>query len=340
MGVEMNLLVAFAIAGLASLFSPSAVVEDVHGAGATFPFPLYERWASAYKAEAGVTIRYESNGSGLGIKLVKARTVVFGGTDMPLAPAELAENGLLQFPTAIGGDVPVVNVPGIRAGDLLLDGPTLADIFLGKVARWNDPAIQKLNPNLNLPGLAISVVHRSDGSGTTFVWTDYLSKVSREWRDKLGAGTAVDWPVGVGARGNEGVASNVAQIAGAIGYVEFTYATRNRLSFTRMVNRSGKAVTPSLASFGAAAAGADWSAAPQFHLVLTDEPGDEVWPIAGATFILMPLAPRDPTASAEALKFFRWAFAKGDDIALRLNYVPMPDTAVSLIEASWSRIRS
>lgn len=326
-------------AALAALISGSALAKDIHGAGATFPFPLYERWANAYKGETGATIRYEPNGSGLGIKLIKARTVTFGGSDMPLKGDELKENGLLQFPTVVGGDVPVVNLPGVRPGGMILDGATLANIFLGKITRWNDPAIQKLNPGLKLPALAIAVVHRSDGSGTTFIWTDYLSKASVAWADNYGAGTAVDWPVGVGARGNEGVASNVAQLAGAIGYVEYTYATQNRLSHTRVVNRAGKAVAPSLESFSAAAASANWASAPDYHLVLTDQPGEAAWPIAGATFILMPINPKDPEASAEALKFFRWAYAKGDEMALRLSYVPLPDQVVGLIEAHWRQIR-
>lgn len=324
---------------LAALLPGAVHAKEIHGAGATFPFPLYERWASAYKAETGVTIRYEPNGSGLGIKLVKARSVTFGGSDMPLKAGELAEGGLLQFPTVIGGDVPVVNIPGIKAGALVLSGAALAGIYLGRITSWSDPTLQKLNPTLKLPALPITVIHRSDGSGTTFVWTDYLSKSSKEWADGIGSGIAVDWPVGVGARGNEGVASNVAQLSGAIGYVEYTYATQMHLAHTLVINRAGRAVAPSAESFRAAADSVDWAHAPLFYAVLTDQPGEMAWPIAGATFILMPKNPSDPAASADALRFFKWAYSKGDDIALRLNYVPLSDSVVSLIEASWSQIK-
>jgi len=233
----------------------------------------------------------------------------------------------------------VVNLPGIRPGQLVLDGPTLANIYLGHITKWNDPAIVKLNPGVSLPNQAIIVVHRSDGSGTTFIWVDYLSKVSPEWRDNVGAATSVDWPVGVGAKGNEGVAGNVAQTSGSIGYVEFAYALQNKLAYTRVINHAGKGVTPSIASFQAAAAGADWARAPGFYLVLTDQPAAEAWPIAGATFILMYKQPADAAASTEALKFFKWAYASGDDMARTLQYVPLPDNVVQQVQASWSQVQ-
>ena len=329
---------AIGIAAAAGLVT-AAIGAQISGAGATFPYPIYAKWAAAYQGVAGTKLNYQSIGSGGGIKQIESKTVTFGASDMPLKPEELNKYGLIQFPTVVGGDVPVVNLPGIRPGQLVLDGPTLAKIYLGHITKWNDPAIAKLNPGVNLPNQAIIVVHRSDGSGTTFIWVDYLSKVSPEWRDNVGAATSVDWPVGIGAKGNEGVAGNVAQTAGSIGYVELAYALQNKLAYTRVINRAGKAVTPSIASFQAAAGSADWAKAPGFYLVLTDQPGAEAWPIAGATFILMYKQPVDAAASAEALKFFRWAYANGDDMARSLQYVPLPDNVVKLIEASWKQIQ-
>lgn len=316
-----------------------AIAADISGAGASFPAPIYGKWANAYKGESGIGLNYQSIGSGGGIKQIKAKTVTFGASDMPLKQEELDEAGLVQFPTVLGGVVPVVNVSGVNPGDIVLDGTTLADIFLGKIANWNDAAIKKLNPSVNLPDQAIAVVHRSDGSGTTFILTNYLSKVSTEWKDRVGEATAVDWPSGIGAKGNEGVAGNVAQTAGAIGYVEYAYATQNKLSHTKMVNHDGATVAPEAKAFAAAAATADWANAPGFYLMVTDEPGAESWPISGATFILMQKTPTDAGASAAALKFFDWAYASGDDMASQLDYVPLPDNVVTLIkEKAWSQI--
>jgi phosphate transport system substrate-binding protein len=316
-----------------------AVAANISGAGATFPFPLYSKWAAAYRAQSGIGLNYQSIGSGGGIKQIKARTVTFGATDKPLTAAELNAAGLIQFPTVIGGDVPVVNVAGIKPGQLILDGPTLANIFLGKIGKWNDPAIVKLNPGVNLPNQAIVVVHRSDGSGTTYIFAHYLSKVSREWNDRVGADTAVDWPVGIGAKGNEGVAGNVSQTSGSIGYVEYAYAKQNRLAHTRMINRDGKIVSPSIQSFQAAAATANWAGTPGFGLMLTNQAGADAWPMAGATFILMYKQPSDAAASNTALKFFKWAYASGDTLATGLDYVPLPENVVQQVEASWKQVQ-
>ncbi|MBX6321758.1 MAG: phosphate ABC transporter substrate-binding protein PstS [Rhodospirillaceae bacterium] len=322
--------------GLALSLIGTAAAADISGAGATFPYPIYAKWAEAYKKETGNGLNYQSIGSGGGIKQIKARTVTFGASDMPLKPDEVQQAGLVQFPTVIGGVVPVVNLEGVAPGALVLDGPTLADIFLGKIATWDDPAIRKLNPSVKLPSQAIAVVHRSDGSGTTFIFSDYLSKVSPAWRQQVGANTALEWPVGIGAKGNEGVANNVAQTRGAIGYVEYAYAKQNSLTYTRMINRDGKAVSPTAEAFQAAAANADWARAQSFYVILTDQPGAASWPIAGATFILVYKQPDDPAATAEALKFFAWAYRNGDDMAAGLDYVPLPDNVVSLIEKTWS----
>ncbi|HEY5966251.1 MAG TPA: phosphate ABC transporter substrate-binding protein PstS [Xanthobacteraceae bacterium] len=312
-----------------------AVAIDISGAGATFPYPIYAKWADAYKKETNNGLNYQSIGSGGGIKQITAKTVTFGASDMPLKAEQLQKDGLVQFPTVLGGVVPVINVEGIKAGDVVLDGKTLADIFMGKIKTWNDPAIAKLNASVKLPSQPIVVVHRSDGSGTTFIWTDYLSKVSPEWKSKVGANTAVEWPVGIGAKGNEGVANNVGQTKGSIGYVEYAYAKQNKLTNTKVVNKDGKAVAPTAQSFMAAAANADWEGTPGFAVILTDEPGAESWPIAGATFILMHKVPQDAVAAREALKFFDWAYAKGDKMAEDLDYVPMPDKVVGAIKKAW-----
>ncbi len=337
----MKTLTGAAVAIGAAAIATAAFAADISGAGASFPNPIYTKWAAEYKSTGGGTLNYQSIGSGGGIKQIKAKTVTFGASDMPLKQEELDEAGLVQFPTVIGGVVPVVNVEGVAPGGIVLDGATLADIFLGKIANWSDPAIKKLNPDVNLPSQAIAVVHRSDGSGTTFILTDYLSKVSEQWKSNVGSATAVDWPVGIGAKGNEGVAGNVAQTAGAIGYVEYAYATQNKLSHTRMVNADGQTVAPEAAAFATAAQGADWaSAAPSFYVLLTNEPGAGSWPITGATFILMQKQPTDAAASAEALKFFDWAYTSGDDMAAKLDYVPLPDSVVALIkEKAWSQIQ-
>src|SRR5215204_2016117 len=331
-------LVTSVIAAAAALatFSIAALALDISGAGATFPYPIYAKWADTYKKETGVGLNYQSIGSGGGIKQIQAKTVTFGASDMPLKPEDLNKNRLVQFPTVMGGVVPVINVEGVRPGDLTLDGPTLAKIFLGEVKTWNDPAIAKLNPNAKLPSQAIAVVHRSDGSGTTFIFTDYLSKVSADWKTKVGANTAVEWPGGIGAKGNEGVANNVANTKGSIGYVEYAYAKQNKLTFTKMVNRDGKTVAPTSETIMASAATADWANAPGFFMILTDSSGAKSWPIAGATFILLPKEPKDPAAAAAALKFFAWAFAKGDKMAEDLDYVPMPDNVVNAIKTVWA----
>jgi len=326
------------VAGAALMCVGAAYAANITGAGATFPYPLYAKWAAAYRSETGNTLNYQSIGSGGGIKQIQSKTVTFGASDMPLSVAELNKYGMLQFPTVVGGNVPVVNIKGVAAGAMVLDGPTLAAIYLGSISNWNDPAIKKLNPTLNLPNQAIVVVHRSDGSGTTFIWVDYLSKVSPEWKSRVGVATAVAWPVGIGAKGNEGVAGNVAQTSGAIGYVEYAYAKQTKLAHTRVINSSGKVVSPSIESFQAAAAGADWAKAPGYNLVITNSPAADAWPIAGATFIIMYKKPKDAGDSTEALKFFKWAYAKGDDMAKALDYVPMPDNVVDMMQASWKQI--
>jgi phosphate transport system substrate-binding protein len=327
---------AAAAAAISLITGHAAGAVDISGAGATFPFPVYAKWADAYKKETGNGLNYQSIGSGGGIKQIKAKTVTFGATDKPLEAAELADSGLVQFPTVVGGDVPVVNLDGIKPGELVLDGPALAKIFLGEITSWDDPAIKKLNPKAKLPSQAIVVVHRSDGSGTTFIWTDYLSKVSDDWKSKVGASTAVEWPVGLGAKGNEGVANNVTQTKGAIGYLEYAYVKQNNLTYVDIINKSGKPVAPSAESFQAAAANADWANSPGFYQILTDEPGPKSWPVSGATFILIPKAPNDPAAAAEALKFFGWAYEKGGKMAEELDYVPLPKTVVALIKKSWA----
>src|SRR6476660_9907310 len=325
-----------AAGAIAAAIAYPAIAIDISGAGATFPYPIYAKWADAYKKETGSGLNYQSIGSGGGIKQITAKTVTFGATDMPLKPEQLAKDGLVQFPTVSGGDIPVVNLQDIKSGDLKLDGPTLAKIFLGEIKAWNDPAIQKLNPSAKLPSQAIVVVHRSDGSGTTFIWTDYLSKVSADWKSKVGANTSVEWPVGIGAKGNEGVANNVANTKGSIGYVETAYAKQNNLTTTNLANKDGKVVAPTSESIMAAAASADWSNAPGFYLILTDSAGEKSWPIAGATFILLPKQPKDPAATGEALKFFAWSYAKGGKMAEELDYVPMPAKVVKDIEGSWA----
>jgi phosphate transport system substrate-binding protein len=326
-------IAAFAICGA---IATGAQAADISGAGATFPYPLYAKWADTYKKETGIGLNYQSIGSGGGIKQIQQKTVTFGASDMPLEPKELAKSGLVQFPTVIGGVVPVVNLDGVKPNELVLDGPTLANIFLGKVAKWDDPAIQKLNPNLKLPSNAIAVVHRSDGSGTTFIFTNYLSKVSQDWADNVGASTSVQWAVGIGAKGNEGVANNVIQTKGAIGYVEYAYAKENNMTSISMINKDGKVVVPIAAAFQAAAASADWEKADSYYVILTDEPGAASWPIAGATFILMYQQPPNVDNTAAALKFFDWAYAQGGKMAEDLDYVPLPKNVVDQIRSMWA----
>ena len=316
--------------------STSAFAAEITGAGATFPYPVYSKWADAYKKETGSELNYQSIGSGAGIEQIRSKTVTFGASDMPLEPAQLEKDGLIQWPMVMGAIVPVVNLEGVKPGELVFDGETLAEIFLGKITKWNDPAIKKLNPKASLPSTAITVVHRSDGSGTTFNFTDYLSKASPDWKAKVGSGTAVEWPAGVGAKGNEGVSANVGQQKNSIGYVEYAYAKQNKLTYTAVVNKAGKTVQPTVAAFQAAASNADWAKAPGYYLILTNQPGEASWPITAATFILMHKEPPDKAASAAALKFFKWAFVKGDKMAEDLDYIPMPEPVVKLIEKTWS----
>jgi len=330
------LKIAAAAGALAAATTIAAIAADISGAGATFPYPIYAKWADTYKKETGVGLNYQSIGSGGGIKQIQAKTVTFGASDMPLKADELQKAGLVQFPTVLGGVVPVVNLDGVAPGDITIDGPTLAKIFLGEVKTWNDPTIQKLNPSVKLPSQAIAVVHRSDGSGTTFIFTDYLSKTSADWKSKVGANTAVEWPVGIGAKGNEGVANNVAQTKGSIGYVEYAFAKQNKLTSTKLVNKDGKAVAPTADAFQAAAASADWNGTPGFGVILTNEAGANSWPISGATFILIHKQPQDPVAAGEALKFFAWAYAKGGKMAEDLDYVPLPAKVVAAIQKVWA----
>ena len=332
----MRFLKTLVAAGLVAA-STSAFAADISGAGATFPYPVYAKWAEAYKKETGNGLNYQSIGSGGGIKQITARTVTFGASDRPLKPEALDKAGLIQFPTVMGGIVPVVNLDGVKSGDLTLDGPTLARIYLGEIKTWDDAAIKKLNPDAKLPSQAIALVHRSDGSGTTFIFTNYLSKVSADWKSKVGNSTAVEWPAGIGAKGNEGVANNVKQTKGSIGYVETAYAKQNKLTTTRLVNKSGKPVAASPETIAAAAAGADWAHAPGFYMILTDEAGDKAWPIAGATFILLPKQPKVAADAAVALNFFAWAYKSGDTMAADLDYVPMPDSVVKTIEQTWAK---
>ena len=337
---QFKKLLAGVIAFTAAAGVTTAVLAvDISGAGATFPFPIYAKWAAAYKSATGNGLNYQSIGSGGGIAQITAKTVTFGASDMPMTPAELEKNGLIMFPTVVGSEVIVYNLPGVPSNTLVLDGPTLANIYLGKIKAWNDPAIKKLNPTANLPATAIAVVHRSDGSGTTFIFANYLSKVSKEWSDKVGAATSVDWPVGIGAKGNEGVAGNVGQTAGSIGYVEYAYAEQNKLAYTRLVNRDGQIVSPTMETFQAAAANADWDHADHFYMILTDQPGAKTWPIENPTFILIHKNPPNVAASTEALKFFKWAYANGDKMAIDLDYIPLPDSVVQKIQASWKQVQ-
>jgi phosphate transport system substrate-binding protein len=335
METTMNFMKAIVAAGLVAA-STSAFAADITGAGATFPFPLYSKWADAYKKETGNGLNYQSIGSGAGIKQIVAKTVTFGASDMPLKPEQLEKEGMIQWPQAMGALVPVMNLEGIKPGEMVFTGELLGDIYLGKVKTWNDPAIAKLNPKLKLPSAAITVVRRSDGSGTTFIWTDYLSKTNAEWKTKAGAGTAVEWPTGVGAKGNEGVAGNVSQTKNSIGYVEYAYAKQNKLTYGAMINKAGKTVQPVIASFQAAAANADWAGSKNYYVILTDQPGEASWPITGATFILMHKDPADKAAAKEAIKFFTWAFEKGDKMAEELDYIPMPANVVKQVEKTWS----
>ncbi|MBM3651181.1 MAG: phosphate ABC transporter substrate-binding protein PstS [Alphaproteobacteria bacterium] len=329
--------VRIVLASVVLALSPMAVrAVDISGAGATFPYPVYAKWADVYKKETGIGINYQSIGSGGGIKQIKARTVTFGATDAPLSGKDLEASGLVQFPLVMGAIVPVVNLPGIKPGELVLDGPTLAKIYLGEIKRWDDPAIAALNAGLKLPRFAIAPIRRSDGSGTTFNFAYYLAEATPAWKTRVGVATALQWPVGIGAKGNEGVANNVVNTRGAIGYVENAYAKQNKLTFTRMVNKAGKTVEPTNAAFQAAAANADWSAQPGFGVILANQPGDQSWPMTAATWILLHKQPQDAHAAAAALRFFAWAYTKGDEMAEALDYVPVPDKVVADVLRMWS----
>jgi phosphate transport system substrate-binding protein len=323
------------LAAAALAFGACAHAADITGAGATFPYPIYAKWADAYKQKTGTGMNYQSIGSGGGIAQIKAKTVDFGASDMPLKADDLEKSGLMQFPAVIGGVVPIVNIEGVKPGELRFTGPVLADIYLGKIKSWNDKAIAELNPGVKLPAGAITVVRRSDGSGTTFLWTDYLSKVSPEWKSKVGASTAVSWPEGVGGKGNEGVAAYVQRIKGSIGYVEYAYAKRNKMTHAAVQNRDGQFVQPDDSTFQAAAAGADWKGTPGFGAILTDQPGKSSWPITGASFILLQTRQDKPQNAVETMKFFEWAFRSGQAMAAELDYVPLPEPLVRQIAEAW-----
>jgi phosphate transport system substrate-binding protein len=328
-----HLFVSIAVA--VSSVAATAQAANITGAGATFPYPVYAKWAEMYKAQTGNGLNYQSVGSGAGIKQIKARTVDFGASDMPLPAAELNAAGLFQFPAIMGGVVPIVNLPGTTPGQLKLTGAVLADIFLGKIKMWNAPQIAALNPGVKLPATEITVVRRADSSGTSFLWTDYLSQVSPEWKQKIGAGTAVKWAVGVGGKGNEGVAANVQRIKGSIGYVEWAYAKKNRMQHTQLQNREGVFLQPDDDAFKAAAAGANWAGTPGFAVVLTNQPGKASWPVTGASYILLHKSQADSAKGKEVLKFFDWAYKHGDAAAAELDYVPMPDTVTKLVQDAW-----
>ena len=323
---------------LAVSLSMNAQAGDATGAGASFPAPVYAKWADAYHKATGNKINYQSIGSGGGIKQITAKTVDFGASDMPLKPDVLEKDGLVQFPTVIGGVVPVVNLAGFKSGQLKLTGAVLADIYLGKINKWNDKAITELNPDLSLPDQAIGVVRRADGSGTTFIFSNYLSKVSADWKQKVGEGTALQWPVGLGGKGNEGVSAFVQRLAGSIGYVEYAYAKQNNLTYVALKNAAGNYVVPSENSFKASAADANWNKS-AFAEILTEQAGKEAWPISGATFILMHKVEDKPVQAAEVLKFFEWAYKNGDQMAAGLDYVPLPESLVKLIQSSWAQIK-
>ena len=317
--------------------SPAMAQQEATGAGASFPAPLYSKWAADYNKATGVKINYQSVGSGAGLRQIEAKTVDFGASDAPLKDEDLAKKGLVQFPTVIGGVVPVVNIPGINPGQLKLSGKVLGDIYLGKVTQWNDPAIAALNPGVKLPEAAIAPVRRADGSGTSFIFTNYLSKVNPEWKEKVGEGTAVNWPIGAGGKGNEGVAAFVGRLANSIGYVEYAYVKQNKLNYVQLQNAEGAFVSPDDDAFKAAAAGADWSKS--FYQILTNQPGKASWPITGATFILMHKSQDKPQQASATLKFFDWAYQTGDKTAADLDYVPMPDSVKRVIVKSWDEIK-
>ena len=332
----MNVGQRIAVAVIGVCIGIAANAADISGAGATFPYPIYAKWADAYKKLTGVGLNYQSIGSGGGIKQIKAKTVTFGASDMPLKPEDLKAAGLLQFPMIIGGVVPVVNLKGIAPGQLHLDGATIASIYLGEIAKWDDPRIKKLNPNVALPATAIAPVYRSDGSGTNFLFSDYLSKESPKFASSIGANTAVEWPKGIGAKGNEGVANMTSQTDGAIGYIEYAYAKQNKMTYAMLTNKAGAAVAPGAESFQAAAANADWVKADSYYLILTDQAGAKSWPITGASFILLYKDPPDPAAVKEALKFYGWAYKDGAQMASELDYVPLPASLIAQVKKTWA----
>jgi len=327
--------------GAALLVAGATVAQaaTISGAGATFPAPVYAKWAETYKAQTGNALNYQAIGSGGGIKQITAGTVDFGASDKPMKPDDLATNGLVMFPTVVGGVVPVVNLPGIKSGQVKLTGAQVADIYRGVIKKWNDPLLAKTNPGVALPNLPITVVHRSDGSGTTFLFTSYLSLKAAHWAQQVGGNDSVQWPTGIGGKGNDGVAAFVRQTAGAIGYVEYAYAKQNGLTYTLLQNKAGKFVTPAAENFAAAAAGAKWQSAPGFYLLLLDQPAPEAWPITGATFILVHAKQENPAKGAEVLKFFDWAYKNGDGAAGQLDYVPLPASVKDLIRRSWSKVK-
>jgi phosphate transport system substrate-binding protein len=330
-----QLLTSFVVGASAAMAFTTALAADMTGAGATFPYPIYAKWAESYKASSGNGLNYQSIGSGAGIKQIKAKTVDFGASDMPLKAEELDADGLMQFPAIMGGVVTVVNLDGIAPGQLKLTGSVVADIYLGKITKWNDAAITALNPGVKLPATEITVVHRADGSGTSFLFTDYLSKTNAEFKTKIGAGTAVKWATGVGGKGNEGVAANVQRIKGAIGYVEWAFAKKNKIAHTQLKNKDGVYVQPDDDNFKAAAANAEWTKTPGFGVVLTDQAGKASWPITGVSFILMHKQQADAAKGKEVVKFFDWAFKNGGAAAAELDYVPLPPAVVKLVEESW-----
>jgi len=337
MSKRIVFLAAVALLSLGAVVPSQAEVNQINGAGATFPYPIYAKWADAYHKATGIQLNYQSIGSGGGVRQIKQNTVDFGASDAPMKPEELDKYGMIQWPQVMGGVVPVVNLPGIGSGEIRLDGTTLADIFLGRIKKWNDKRIAALNPGVNLPAKAITVVHRSDGSGTTFIFTNYLTKVSPTWAKDVGGAKAVSWPAGVGGKGNEGVASYVKRIKGAIGYVEYAYALQNKMTYTLLRNKSGNYVAPTSANFQAAAAGAEWGKARHYYLILTDQPGAKAWPITGASFIIVYAKAKQPEHTAAVLKFFDWCFHHGQKMADALDYVPMPDKVVKMVETTWAK---
>jgi phosphate transport system substrate-binding protein len=327
---------AVATVGLA-LCATVAFGQEITGAGSSFAAPIYSKWADAYNKTSGVKLNYQSIGSGAGLKQIRAKTVDFGASDMPLTDEDLKKDGLMQFPTVVGGVIPVVNIKGMAPGQMKLTGEVLAEIFLGQITKWNDPKIAALNPNLRLPDAAIAVVHRADGSGTSFIFTNYLSKVSPEWKTKVGEGTAVNWPVGSGGKGNEGVAAFLERLPNSIGYLEYAYVKQNKLPYALLKNKEGNFVAPSEDSFKAAAAGAQWDKS--FYQILTEEPGKDSWPLTGATFVVMHTAQDKPAQGTAVLKFFDWAYANGDATAVQLDYVPLPASVESLIRKEWAKVK-